>query len=202
MNPPKKKVVKSVRNSPKVPADFDSESEDQIGLHIFQNSSSIRIPPSVSSTSKLPKRKEHCGLWELETPSGTDSGICSSDRTIPWSAEQHPSKAKSTLIVDPAIARRASFVPSSFSNLLPPRLNFPFFFQILFFVASCLIMLVIYYYVFFTMAQFRTSLLSLSEEIQSSKFYPVSDSLIYSDEVNSKIQQVTLVYILVMMARV
>ena len=187
MNPTKKKVTKNVRNSPKVPADFDSESEDQNGLHVFQNSASIRIPPSLSSTCKLPKRKDHCGLWELETPSGTDSGICSSDRTIPWSPEQHPSKSKSTLIVAPVIGQKTHFVPSSISKMIPPSLNSPLFFHIFSFVASCIILLVLYCYVFVTMAQFRNSLSSLSEEIQN---YPVCDSCIYSNEVKSSIQQV------------
>ncbi|KAI6655854.1 SUN domain-containing protein 2 [Oopsacas minuta] len=182
MNPStKKRVIKNTRNSPKVPADFDSESEDQNGVHSKINSSRVPI-----SSYKIPRsrvsQKDTSGLWGLDTPSGTDSGICSSDRTVPWSPDQHPSKTKSTLIIPPVLDHGTSTlvehpVPSSEQQ----KWKLSVIFHILSFISSCLIMVLLSYYFFVNMTQFRMLLSSLSEEIQTSKVIPV-DSPTYSDD--------------------
>ena len=173
MNPSKKRVIKNIRSSPKVPAEFDSESEDQNGLHPI-HSTSARIP--LTSSYKTPRQRTHhkdnSELWGLDVPSGTDSGVCSSDRTVPWSPDQHPSKTKSTLIMPPDAGQSPACVALPVQKQEQREFRVSILFHLIPFIASCVLLLILYNYFFINMNQFRNSLATLSEELQAFKVVP------------------------------
>ena len=190
MNPIKKRIIKNVKSSPKVPAEFDSESEDQNGLHQI-SSSSARVPPN--SSYKTPRtrtyNKGNSEIWGLDAPSGTDSGVCSSDRTVPWSPAQHPSKTKSTLIMRTEVDHHSPTLESLLVQQPEQRgFRVSILFHILTFIAYCALMLILYNYFFINMNQFRNSLASISEDIQTFKV-PLKSSFNGNSE---RIQQVLL----------
>ena len=177
MNPSsKKRVLKSIKSSPKVPAEFDSESEDQGSLHTV--SSSLRIPNN--SSYKTPRtrtnHKDNSEIWGLDALSGTDSGVCSSDRTVPWSHEQHPSKTKSTLMCKEADQQSPALgaLPAQKHEHKDFRVSILFHFCT--FIASCVLMLAMYSYFSTNMNEFNHTLVSLTEEFQAFKDAPHKSS--------------------------